>query len=446
MNYTNKKICNILDIVIVLFSIIFLPFLYQQTSMPFIPSVDASRMILFILILSPYFFVKVIKNIWLLKKIPLWTSVSLIIFFLILPNLFNDFGNIISLYRSSVIYFPLLRSLTQICQLLLWLLFSMYLTIILSKINILKIIKMYCTLMTVISLLMFIFFIVLVSLGQPYSDFFHNYFNFDFYKIRVHASFGEPSIFGMHLLLSLILIPLTFKNFNFRFIVIGLHLFNIIISYSRSVWLALFFVILSYIVLFRNNALLLIKKYGSLILLLLFFSSFALLSVNSSRQIISSVISDRIVGIFIKSDSVWSSIDRLTTFTFAIEAFKQSPIIGIGHENFIFFNKIYLYYLGRDNKEVVFPEVNNLYIKLLAEMGVVGVLLSIWFLATLVKMYFVIMRKGTAELVNITKRIAIFFTGTMIFFIFFSQINLFLFWFVFSLFNGIYLKSSMSSA
>jgi O-antigen ligase len=73
---------------------------------------------------------------------------------------------------------------------------------------------------------------------------------------------------------------------------------------------------------------------------------------------------------------------------YALEAFQQHPWLGVGYENYNFYTG-QRYYYGLYDFNLNWPEVNNYPLKVLTELGIVGmfcfVILNITFYYTLLK-------------------------------------------------------------
>jgi O-antigen ligase len=79
-----------------------------------------------------------------------------------------------------------------------------------------------------------------------------------------------------------------------------------------------------------------------------------------------------VVGTFDSSrGKYWSTKTRLIMYQFAIDAFEEHPILGVGYENYNFYSG-HQYYYGLYEGNINWPEVNNYPLKVLAELGLIG--------------------------------------------------------------------------
>lgn len=88
----------------------------------------------------------------------------------------------------------------------------------------------------------------------------------------------------------------------------------------------------------------------------------------------------------------WSTKARYIAYSYAINAFRQHPWLGIGYENFNFYSG-QKYYYGLYNFNMNWPEINNYPLKVLAELGVIGFLVFLFFLGTLFYSLFSALKK-----------------------------------------------------
>ena len=166
--------------------------------------------------------------------------------------------------------------------------------------------------------------------------------------LRPYATFPHPNALAGFLLVGFILsFPYWWKrNRSFSFLYIILVVSAIFLSFSRSVWLAGILILVWIIG----------KKVflsASLIIGLIFIFAFSQLS---------------------GSEAIFQRVDLNIA---AIKMFQQSPILGVGLNNFI----VRLPEFWNDSGQVLwYQAVHNIFLLVLAETGFVGLVLFLWLL------------------------------------------------------------------
>lgn len=219
---------------------------------------------------------------------------------------------------------------------------------------------------------------------------------------RIRVLDWEPLNFGSYLLTITPVILLSFVSgttslFSRRILIVlaSINVLAIFLTFSRSVWLGLFFSIiclclLNFSDLSRESKRLFLRikktffsnkqKYFSIaILAFAIFSVFVagyLLLANSCFNFKDNLVSQQITGaIDTSSAKFWSTRLRLLTIGVAIESFVTHPFLGIGIENFNFYFGERYISATKAHAAENYPEVNSLPIKILAETGIFGFLI-----------------------------------------------------------------------
>ena len=197
---------------------------------------------------------------------------------------------------------------------------------------------------------------------------------------RTTGSYDDPNVFAQQFIL-----PLTFavsivmaagQKFSIRIagaIVFALLFVAIIPTFSRSVWVALAIAIVTLTVLFRQYR---------LMASLFFLGVVALLFVPNIQTLAFSIVR-RIGDIFAGSDDNSSSI-RIMLGIAGLSMFADSWMLGVGFRGYpAMFQR---YYSMVEVQGV--REPHNIIYTLLAELGIVGLLLFSWLFVRLIKIAF----------------------------------------------------------
>ena len=177
---------------------------------------------------------------------------------------------------------------------------------------------------------------------------------------RMNGFFVDPSPFAGYMLS---VIPLCFVNIREKFELKKI-LYSIalccacIFSFSRSSWLGLGFCLIVMLIYINIK-----KVKGKWLFNLIVIGSVGMLIFNYQEQLI--IIVERLLQTFSGSDA--STLGHKNMATYAVEAFKTSPIIGIGLNNFkdfVGFNTM----------------THSMYLTFLCETGLIGtsLFLGIW--------------------------------------------------------------------
>ncbi len=126
------------------------------------------------------------------------------------------------------------------------------------------------------------------------------------------------------------------------------------------------------------------KKTKTIVILLLLVSAvFGMVHKEQVSEGIQKTIIVPIVGTFDKDyGKFWSTKTRVIASTYAIDAWKQHPWLGIGYEGFNFYSGNNVYH-GIILANVRWAEVNNYPLKVLTELGIVGFFSFLFLLGTL---------------------------------------------------------------
>jgi putative inorganic carbon (HCO3(-)) transporter len=150
-----------------------------------------------------------------------------------------------------------------------------------------------------------------------------------------------------------------------------LGLLSLVFTYSRGGWIG--FIIGAIIVsLIYFRKLKSIRKMAFLIMIIFLVGIGTTLMLYTSNPI-----KDRIVG-----DDRGSAYSRLLLMEVAIEMIKHNPLIGVGLNNYTIVDQEYDF--GVDKITDYYPvPVHNFYLQLAAEIGIISLLLLLWFITYL---------------------------------------------------------------
>mgnify|MGYP001567430356 CR=1 FL=1 len=366
------------------------------------------------------------------------------------------FSSIMSYYLKPEIIlhetwlnFPFFRSLSRLALLFSFFFFFLFLKeLIKEKKEYLFALKTHFTVSTIVCILGLISWI----LAYIYSIFnfsisnsiLENFILIDHsvYTVRITSIMAEPLILGLYLMTSWpILISLLnskteeFDKKQLKFMIL-IQTFTLILTFSRSAWLAI--LIISLIVLFRA-----IKKINvNLLKIGLIFTLFFLL-------LASPIIKTHVFDSFdYSTDKSWSTKARLYTIKYALEAFRQHPIFGIGYENYPFYaSKKYHPWITGKETYVDFPEVNNYPIRLLAEFGIVGFLIVFSIYLTIMRLLIRVVKFSKDNLISsISLGILLGYLGLSIQSLFYSTITYAFIWFFAALIFGLFDLTSFKNS
>ncbi|WP_417371869.1 O-antigen ligase family protein [Gelidibacter japonicus] len=183
---------------------------------------------------------------------------------------------------------------------------------------------------------------------------------------RFAISFAMPFM----LLLNLVIVLKDKKLKTVLFGFLMLVIIAVLITYSRSTWVAFFF---ASAVAFKYH-----KKYS--IILYVFIFSLLILIVSESAQTILVSIIQRVKDIFAGSSDDSSNI-RIMLFIGGMKMFFDSYMVGIGFHGFS--TRFQEYFPTQETVGVY--EAHNEYYRILAELGLVGFVVFIYILAKVVK-------------------------------------------------------------
>jgi hypothetical protein len=181
--------------------------------------------------------------------------------------------------------------------------------------------------------------------------------------LRAYGAFPHPNVFGGFLVLSLILTNLLFikskKPEIFFGIIIALQTYALFLTFSRSAWISLLFLLVGatlYAV--KNN----IKK-----LLFLNIFIFGLVLVFSFMH--APIIKTRLTQG--STNEVQSTTERISGYKESIEIFKNNYLLGVGAGNYT----VALYNTNPSLNGWEYQPVHNVFLLILVELGIFGFLI-----------------------------------------------------------------------
>ena len=235
--------------------------------------------------------------------------------------------------------------------------------------------------------------------------------------IRSRGAERDPNIFGSNFIMPLILLVAfiggakTTKKKIILFIISGILIASVLLTYSRSVWVSVFIAAMIVMIYQKNYSFLM---YSIFALVLVLFGS------ETVRNIVFSV-GDRVVDIF-AGTSDDSSRFRLILLETAILIWLDSYTFGVGYQGFsTAFQK---YHPPQEVGGVYEP--HNEYYKILAELGLIGFVVFIFLLWKIFKKGWDTVKKYDAEGKDNSIVLALFasFCGYLVFFQFLGGMQL----------------------
>lgn len=243
---------------------------------------------------------------------------------------------------------------------------------------------------------------------------------------RIQSVGLEPLYFANFLLVPIFLSFSKYiieeKFFSKYFWVSLLLLLNLGLTVSRGAYIAIIFSLILFLVylFFSKQS----KKIFGVVLvafLSIILSYLIIFKVNGQNA--SKGFRDHSVAMFQDTNKDGSSMDRLTTYKIAFGYFKEEPVLGNGLGSFG------LHYTPKEKQnEGIYSTVNNEYIELLAENGIVGLGL---FLAFLISMLILVVKKIKSNRVAENNLLIPIFLGCLAIFIqynFFSTLYIIYIW------------------
>jgi len=191
--------------------------------------------------------------------------------------------------------------------------------------------------------------------------------------LRIYGSLPHPNIFGGYLAVAILFIGYLIKKENknnfryfFNYFLAGVFTFGLLLTFSRSAWLAFIVAFLYFI--FKNLSNKNVRKFFFFIIILSSLLVYIFYPLIKSRTT-SSLIENR-------------SISERQIFTKeALVLWKNNPLLGVGIGNYIVaLEKQYLYKF-----EYQYQPVHNIFLLILTELGIFGFLLFLLLLRRVYK-------------------------------------------------------------
>lgn len=296
-----------------------------------------------------------------------------------LPLFFPFFLFLLISFLSAIFSEQIFYSLWYFCR---WPLF-LYLAYIFLPYNIIKdqkTLRKVIITATVSSLVVLVF--GLLSLyGQDWRD--------SFFRIRSislgggfpfgenHNLIAEFLNVGAFFILSLRFLAKDLRIKRFLDVIFALSVLGIILTFSRSGWLVLFFQATAYSIIYlRDHNLKKNNFIFPLILLVLFLSP---LFIKMNR---------------LQNDNASSTENRLLLTEIALESFKEKPLLGHGSGSFILMVEDNLRFNTKYGEAI---DSHGVLQKTLAENGILGFFAWLFILATLIKIFIEAIKNYSAK-------------------------------------------------
>lgn len=319
--------------------------------------------------LLAWFLTMLIKKEVKFKKLP----IALPLFVFILVNLLS-FSGAVNLFRAGTVFiFTLFAVLISIA--------AVNLVDSEKKLSqVVKIIFISAFVVTVFGL--FQFFGDLIGLPESITGLRDLYTKEVFGFPRIHSTALEPLYFANYLLIPIMLaftLLLSKKRtvkWSWLLILLILTLTNFVLALSRAAYIALALALLFILIVYFKRFFSLKRIIGILIVLFVVYSIFIrVFNLTEDAGLYFEKFITQATGIFTGA----SYSDRAETMSAAWEMFKQKPWLGVGTGNFG--PQMAWYPLVTPEKGWLI--VNNIFLEILAETGLFGLLSFLWLLAIL---------------------------------------------------------------
>ncbi len=200
---------------------------------------------------------------------------------------------------------------------------------------------------------------------------------------RWRGFFSEPSLFANFLIAitPLLVAPLFFSKKKGLWVLSILSILiscaALLFSGSRGAWIALaggiFFGLVLYGLKLRSPAFIPNCVTGVMILGIIA----ALVILRLPEPFVQVYLENPFEGVFGSNYKFWSTETRLIQADYALDAFKAHPLLGVGYDNYNFHSG-YKIYEGLTENPINWAEPNNLPLKVLAELGIIGFIVFLW--------------------------------------------------------------------
>ena len=309
----------------------------------------------------------------------------------------------------SILNYPWIKSISHI--ILLFLLTIIFLAVIFfidTKEKLKKVVIQYGKIATIFSVFSLLIFFLNIFFGvNIHGGTINTVVDIPGDNPRLVSLEQEPLFLGLYLITSLSLLCsllFTEKNKKWIFFAITIVIITLFLTQSRSAILGFIFAAIIFLFQYKCECKQIIsqtikKVISSKFLIFIIISLLIIITTTSvvynteiitfTKPIITKSIIVPIIGAFDSSYGKFVSTQtRFIMSHYALEAFQQHPWLGVGYENYNFYTG-QRYYYGLYDFNLNWPEVNNYPLKVLTELGIVGmfcfVILNITFYYTLLK-------------------------------------------------------------
>lgn len=179
--------------------------------------------------------------------------------------------------------------------------------------------------------------------------------------LRAYGGFSHPNILGGYLALTLVIIFIFFikqktKLTGYHGLIITILVSALFLTFSRSAWLAFIIFLLAILLLsFKNKEknIIQLSYFTSALILMFCVIYFPLIQTRFSQNTV---------------NEIRSTTERITGYREAWKIFKANPLLGVGIGNYTLAS----YNLNKNLPGWDYQPVHNIYLLLLAELGLIG--------------------------------------------------------------------------
>lgn len=350
---------------------------------------------------------------------------------------------ITTIHPGAISNYPFIKSSLRLLQVLFLFLFALCISHATHKISWKRMATMHTNIATTLSsFLLLTFFLNSFLPVNPLYNIITTSYDTNF--IRLSGFFLEPIILSLYLLTS---IPLLFASMTEQFSaykVFGLFLqvSCLFLTYSRAGWLALFVITpFLFFFFFKEIEKRLSQKnfmgrsfprreLGFVFILFFFFALIIILNYQPATDVVKQIFTEYVTKAVVPNQGkFWSTRLRLEAYSAAIDAFQKHPFFGIGIFNFHFYGGIKRYEEIAPGFYLNHSEVNNLFLSLLTELGIIGFLVLAYCGLLVFRHLYYLLKKGDTETTIRARGIFVVLIGIVIVMSFMSKYTYPFLWF-----------------
>lgn len=352
---------------------------------------------------------------------------------------------ITTIRQHAALNYPFIKSSIRLLQLFALFVFAFCISHAAQKVSWKKAAKIHTTVATALSVFLLLLFVFYFIFPDTQLFEYHIAHGGEFF-IRLSGFFQEPGTLALYLLTS---IPILFASLAEDFsrrkaIGLSLQLLCLFFTFSRSGWLA-FIIMLPFLCLFffkdiwqaihakyssRMSAFFLYRKIGFIFMLVCFMFVVITLSYQPVGEIVERTFLEPVTNAFTpNAGKFWSTRLRLEAYSIAIHAFQEYPFLGIGIFNFHFYGGVHRYDDIIYGFYLNYSEVNNLFLSLLVEVGILGFCVLFYCSLLFLRQIYQLIKRGNRETSLRARGLLLGYIGIAVIMLFISTYTFPFLWF-----------------